>query len=115
MNTISDDALRSARERLLARGAELRERVRRIESDLRRSAAPLPRDAPDAAIVLENDEILQAIDETARRELHLIDHALERLDVGTFAICEMCGEPIEAERRHIVPYATYCRECAKDA
>jgi DnaK suppressor protein len=114
-NTISDEALRSVREQLVARGAELRERVQRVAQDLGRSSTPLPKDAPDAAIMVENDEILQAIDETARRELQQIERALERLEAGTFVICETCGEPIEAERRRAVPYTTYCRRCAKDA
>jgi len=115
MKTLSDDTLRAARERLMARGADLRDRIQRVSQDLRRSVTPLPRDAPDAAIVLENDEILQAIDETARRELEHIDHALERIDTGTFAICETCGATIEADRHRVVPYATHCRRCAGDA
>lgn len=115
MNTVSDEKLRTARDWLVTRSAELRERVRRTEDDLRRATAPLPSDAPDAAIVVENDEILQAIGETARAELHHIEHALERLDAGTFAKCEQCGEPIEAARLQAVPYTTRCRHCAEDA
>ena len=114
-NIISDETLRSVRDQLMARGAELRERVQRVGQDLGRRATPLPRDAPDAAIVLENDEILQAIEETARRDLQQIERALERLEAGTFVPCETCGAPIEAERRRAVPYTTYCRHCAQDA
>ncbi|HEU5136110.1 MAG TPA: TraR/DksA C4-type zinc finger protein [Steroidobacteraceae bacterium] len=115
MNITGDETLRKAREQLLARGAELRERVQRIDADLRRKSTPLPRDAPDAAIIIENDEILQAIDETAHRELRQIKHALERIEAGTFAVCETCGATIEAGRRRVVPYTTHCRDCAKDA
>jgi DnaK suppressor protein len=114
-NMTQDENLRTARARLVARGAELRERIQRISLDLRRVSNPLPTDAPDAAIVVENDEILQAIDETARRELHLIERALERLEIGAFARCEECGGPIEAARLVAVPYASHCGRCAKDA
>jgi DnaK suppressor protein len=115
MHTISDDQLRSARVWLLDRGVELRERVGRVQDDLRRKSTPLPRDAPDAAIVMENDEVLRAIDETARAELMHIDRALERLDAGTYALCERCGKKIDAQRLGVVPYAAHCSACAPDA
>ena len=115
MNTRVDDNLKSARQWLLGRSAELRERVNRVHDDLRRQTTPLPRDAPDAAIVMENDEILRAIDETARSELIHINHALERVTAGTYGVCEGCGAMIDAKRLRVVPYATYCRECAPDA
>ena len=114
MHTISDETLRSNREQLLARGAALRERVRRVRDDLRRETTPLPRDAPDAAVVMENDEILQAIDEAARSELVQIQRALERLEAGTYGLCEQCGERIDADRLRVVPYTGHCRRCARD-
>ena len=115
MQTMIDDRLRSAREWLLARSAELRARMSRVQDDLRRESTPLPRDAPDAAIVMENDEILRAIDETARSELQQIGRALERVDAGTYGLCEACGARIDAERLRVVPYAAQCRDCAPDA
>ncbi len=76
---------------------------------------PLPKDAPDAAIVIENDEILAAIEKAARSELEHIERALERLDEGVFGLCETCGAEIEDKRLKAVPYATQCRGCAGDA
>jgi DnaK suppressor protein len=111
MQTTSDDQLRDIRKHLLARSAELDGRVRRVHDDLRRESAPLPRDDPDAAIVLENDEILHAIDDSANAELALISRALERLETGTYGTCEKCGEKIEAERLRVVPYAVACGRC----
>jgi len=86
--------------------------MRRVHDDLRRESTPLPRDFPDAAIVVENDEILQAIDETARVELEQIERAMERLEAGTYGTCETCGEKIDAERLRVVPHAVACRHCA---
>jgi DnaK suppressor protein len=115
METMADDKQRNAREWLLARGAELRDRSRRIQEDLGRQREPLPRDAPDAAIVIENDEILAAIEKAARSEIDHIERALGRLDEGVFGLCETCGAEIEADRLKAVPYATQCRGCADDA
>ncbi len=115
MHAAGDDELRTTRENLLARGAELRERVRRVHDDLGRGTTPLPRDAPDAAIVMENDDVLRAIDATSRGELEQIERALERLEAGTYGVCERCGKTIDPERLRAVPYSAHCRRCAPDA
>jgi DnaK suppressor protein len=115
MNPLTDDSLRDMRERLLARGAELRERAERAALDLGRAREPLPRDSADAAIVVENDEVLNAIQESALGELRCIERALRRIEKGTFALCETCGGQIDEERLHAIPYATHCRTCAPQA
>jgi DnaK suppressor protein len=103
------------RERLLARGAELRSRLERVQADLRRETNPLPNDSADAAIALENDEILVAIRSSAQSELASIRAALERLENGMYAICETCGTDIDPDRLKVVPYASQCAACARDA
>lgn len=115
MNTMNDESLRGARDKLLVRSAELRDRIQRVQDDLGRQVTPLPGDAPDAAIVMENDEILHAVRETARSELRHIQHALERLDAGSYGLCEQCGERIESARLRVVPYAVHCSHCAPDS
>ena len=111
MEIHDDDNIRLARARLLARGAELRERINRVRADLRRDKEPLPADFADAAVRLENDEVLQAIETAATSELGHIDHALASLDAGTFGRCESCGKRIEAARLAVVPYAVRCPDC----
>jgi RNA polymerase-binding transcription factor DksA len=115
MNNPSDDQLRNTRQILLARGAELRDRLDRVQRDLRREREPLPRDSADAAIAVENDEVLQALENSARGELGRIELALKRLEEGTFALCEKCGAEIDAQRLLAVPFASTCRNCAHDA
>jgi len=114
MHIIHDENLRSIREGLLERGAELRNRARRVQEDLRREYTPLPRDAPDAAVVMENDEVLEAVHESAQSELRQIDRALARMEAGTYGLCQDCGRHIEAGRLRVVPYATRCQSCATD-
>lgn len=115
MNAISDEDLRGARERLLNRASELRDRLRRVREDLSRAREPLPRDFSDAAIVIENDEVLEAIEQSAARELHHIDRALQRIGSGAFSRCETCGAEIDRQRLFAVPYTTLCLSCAKDS
>jgi DnaK suppressor protein len=37
-----------------------------------------------------------------------IDRALDRIDQGTYGLCERCGKPIEKARIKALPYATLC-------
>jgi len=114
MKASPDDRVRAARTTLLARAAELRDRLQRVRSDLRREREPLPRDSDDAAIAQENDEVLEALETTAARELSLIDSAMDRIDGGLFGLCTRCGDDIDPQRLQAVPHAPFCRECAPD-
>jgi len=53
--------------------------------------------------LLENDE--QALEEIAA--------ALDRIDRGTFGVCENCHKEIGRERLRAVPYTRYCIDCAR--
>jgi len=114
MHIIHDEHLRSIREGLLERSVELRKRARRVEEDLRREFTPLPRDSADAAVVMENDEVLEAVHESARSELRQIERALARMEAGTYGLCQDCGRHIEPGRLQVVRYATRCQSCASD-
>ena len=49
--------------------------------------------------------------EQAFRTIIEIDRALERIEQGTYAICENCARPIADERLEAIPYAARCAEC----
>jgi DnaK suppressor protein len=113
MNILDPDGFRGTRAWLLARDAELRDRLERVQADLRRERQPLTGAWADAAIVIENDEVLQAIKASAKGELERIRHALARMNSGVFGLCEHCGDTIEMERVRVVPYATSCSDCER--
>ena len=48
-------------------------------------------------------QALAAVDE--------IDRALEKLELGTYGVCEKCGENIPKERLKALPYAALCVKC----
>lgn len=48
-------------------------------------------------------------------EVREIDDALKRIDAGTFGTCGTCGKRIPKERLRVIPYATLCVHCKKDA
>jgi len=45
--------------------------------------------------------------------LQMIDDALDRIDAGTYGICEDCGATIPVRRLRIKPYASLCIECRR--
>jgi DnaK suppressor protein len=46
--------------------------------------------------------------------LKKIDHALAKIEDGTFGICEECGEPISVKRLEARPETTLCIRCKED-
>ena len=56
-------------------------------------------------------ELLQRDEAT----LSEIDEALERVESGTFGLCEGCQEPIPKARLNAVPHARNCVECQRKA
>jgi RNA polymerase-binding transcription factor DksA len=43
-------------------------------------------------------------------ELRDVEHALQRLEDGTYGSCEVCGEPISEVRLAASPATRFCRE-----
>jgi RNA polymerase-binding protein DksA len=48
----------------------------------------------------------------ARGKLKKLKAALQRMEEGTYGVCEVCGQAIEAERLAALPTATLCITCA---
>ncbi len=49
-----------------------------------------------------------ALNLQVRRLIHEVDAALSRMDTGTFGLCDVCHEAIEAERLITDPLARFC-------
>jgi DnaK suppressor protein len=68
---------------------------------------------PEGATVAFERQHVAALLEQAREHLAAIDIALRKLDSGTYGVCEVCGEPIGAERLAARPAALTCVRCAR--
>jgi DnaK suppressor protein len=62
----------------------------------------------DMATVTFDRELDEGLEEGAQQTLTQIDHAIAKLDDGTFGTCERCGNVIAAERLQARPWATLC-------
>ncbi|MBN1191797.1 MAG: TraR/DksA C4-type zinc finger protein [Dehalococcoidales bacterium] len=65
----------------------------------------------EAADQLSEQERVRAIGQRLKQQLDDIDHALEKLDKGTYGFCDICGEPIAPERLKALPNTGYCLSC----
>ncbi|MFF9487893.1 TraR/DksA family transcriptional regulator [Streptomyces sp. NPDC014676] len=102
--------------------AELTSEVLRLREEItssEQSLAGLMRDSGDGAgdddadtgtknITREHELALAA---NARDMLTQFERALQRLDAGTYGLCENCGKPIGKARMQAFPRATLCVEC----
>jgi len=43
-----------------------------------------------------------------------INRALEKIDQGTYGLCEECAEPISRKRLSALPFARLCIECKRE-
>jgi DnaK suppressor protein len=59
---------------------------------------------------LERDFLLRLRDRESKLIVK-IKEALERIENGTFGVCEECGEEISLKRLHARPMATLCIHC----
>lgn len=59
------------------------------------------------------DDISMAYHGLAERSVEDAEAALERIDAGTYGICEKCQAPIAAARLEAVPLTRFCVNCAR--
>jgi RNA polymerase-binding protein DksA len=62
----------------------------------------------DTATAMYDRELDEGLEEGARTTLIEIDAALQRIEDGTYGICEVCGKPIGAERLSAIPWTRLC-------
>jgi DnaK suppressor protein len=68
---------------------------------------------PEGATVAFERQHVAALAAQAREHLAAIDAALRKMDSGIYEICDICGEPIGAERLAARPAALICVRCAR--
>lgn len=106
---VMTDQLRQ-RERFLVARNRVAARIAAVQGDERRETRD---DQTDTAHLWEDADIRDADLDQLIDELNEIDAALQRLDLGSYGVCESCGQPIPDDRLEAMPFATTCVECAE--
>jgi len=76
----------------------------------RREGSPFGKREEEATETLELEKRL-ALENSIREELTKVEHALDKIEKGTYGICDNCGKPIAPARLEALPQASYCMDC----
>ena len=60
-----------------------------------------------------DQEFTLGLIENEQGTLEMVMEALNRMEEGTFGLCDECGEPIAKLRLEAIPYARHCIACAR--
>ena len=103
---------------LLRKREQARAEIATLDADLhalfeasRSSNADDEHDPEGSTIAYERAQLTAVLD-AARRHLADVGDALDRLDAGSYGVCEVCGGPIPVARLEVRPFARTCVGCA---
>lgn len=106
------EELETERDRILHTIEEhQRELEESLESEANAERIPDPSTGEGGTLAFEY-EMERQLDATSLRHVQRIEHALERMDDGTYGECEDCGTAIPLERLRALPHSTLCVDCA---
>lgn len=89
--------------------AELQQRLESIKIDVTQAHSD---DFAEQAQERENDEVIDAIGNETRASIDDIKKTLQRIEDGSYGLCECCGKAINPLRLQALPASTCCIECA---
>jgi DnaK suppressor protein len=102
------------RERLQELRVELLRMVEGLEEDQRFRAEEeedfTEHDSGDMSQSLFTREMDATVEQTLEKRLQYVERALQKIEEGTYGICDDTGEPIPKERLEAVPEAIYTLE-----
>jgi RNA polymerase-binding transcription factor len=110
----TDEELGEVRAELADEAAGLRAEIDQAESQIQRLSDTVSEagdDEADASSKLYEREHELALTRNTRELLEQTEHALARIDAGTYGVCESCGKAIGKARLLAFPRATLCVEC----
>ncbi|GIG66073.1 TraR/DksA family transcriptional regulator [Phytomonospora endophytica] len=103
--------------------AQLTERLEELRTEYSQTVTELAEIQRDRLTDSAGDDQADTGSKTLEREQEItlantmherviqVEHALERLDAGSYGMCERCGKPIPAARLAAFPSATLCVDC----
>jgi DnaK suppressor protein len=101
--------LEEERRELERQGAEIDEgSFGTAQSDLSGDLASFDEEFADAGTATFERERDLSLSNNIRDLIEKIDNAVERIEEGTYGLCQRCGRPIEKARIRALPYASLC-------
>lgn len=56
-------------------------------------------------------EAMSPLHDRSEQQIEEIEEALQRMEDGSYGVCEECGQPIRLERLYALPTASLCIDC----
>jgi DnaK suppressor protein len=113
-NELDKEFVEKQRERLEELRAELTGVVRGLEEDQRSQAEDeedfTEHDSGDMSQSLFDREMDATLEQTIESRLQYVERALQKVEEGTYGICDDTGEPIPRGRLEAMPEAIYTVE-----
>jgi DnaK suppressor protein len=115
-NVMKPQDLSSFRSMLMELRARLRGEVAQVteEGDETSNLAQIGLDSADPGTGTYDLEFTLGLIENERETLADIQAALNRIDQGSYGVCEDCGGPIAKSRLQVLPYTRVCIDCARE-
>lgn len=98
------------KQKLMTRKDDLTKRINAIDQDIKHE--DMSSNWTEQATERENDEVLESLGNASEQELLMINHALKRIESDKYFSCSMCGEDIPSSRLELLPFSSYCVNCA---
>jgi DnaK suppressor protein len=102
------------RQQLLEMKAKLLEEMNQESKAEREANKDEGLDTYDLASEERDREISFILSDRERSKVKNIDDALERMDEGSYGVCDACGLEIAEERLIAMPFTRLCRDCQQD-
>jgi DnaK suppressor protein len=113
-NELDKEFVEKQRERLEELRAELARMVEGLEEDQQDRAESegdmTENDSGDMSQSLFTREMDATVEQTMEKRLESVDRALQKIEEGTYGICDATGEPIPRGRLEAMPEAIYTVE-----
>jgi len=113
-NELDKEFVEKQRERLEELRAELTGVVRGLEEDQRSQAEDegdfTEHDSGDMSQSLYDREVEATLEQNIESRLQYVERALQKIEEGTYGICDDTGEPIPRGRLEAMPEAIYTVE-----
>jgi len=71
-------------------------------------------DEADQATYMEERNRLLRLRDRDRKLINKIQKTIDKVDKGSYGVCESCGVDISEERLHMRPVAALCIDCKKE-
>jgi DnaK suppressor protein len=99
------------RQRMEEELEQVRNRTTDMDNGLPEEGESGDEDTADLASAMMDKEMDLSVEDELEDTLMQVDRAFQKIEEGTYGICDVSGEPIPISRLELIPYAILTVEC----